>query len=136
MAVSTDLLTDAQLTDAVAAQLSPPKADGVTSFTLHAPLELLARTALLPLVEPGARDAARERLAGLGGAYVAAGDGVPEPAPRAYDDLDQDGVHAVHRGAGHEAGHEPARPGEELEERVRPHPAQPRAVRSGRCSAF
>jgi hypothetical protein len=93
MAVSTDLLTDAQLTDAVAAQLSPPKADGVTSFTLHAPLELLARTALLPLVEPGARDAARERLAGLGEAYVAAGAGVPEPAPRAYDDLDTATAH-------------------------------------------
>jgi hypothetical protein len=87
MAVSTDLLTDAQLTDAVAAQLSPPKADGVDSFTLHAPLELLARTALLPLVEPGARDAARDRLAWLGTTYVAAGDAAPEPEDRAYDDL-------------------------------------------------
>jgi len=87
MPMTTDLLTDAQLTDAVAARLTRPKADGVTSFTLHAPLELLARTALLPLVEPGARDPARERLAWLGDAYAAAGPEVDEPAPRAYDDL-------------------------------------------------
>ena len=87
MSLTTALLTDAQLTDAVATRLTPPKADGVTSFTLHAPLELLARTALLPLVEPGGRDAARDRLAWLGEAYTAAGDEVDEPAPRAYDDL-------------------------------------------------
>ncbi len=84
---TTAVLTDAQLTDVVAARLTPPKADGVTSFTLHAPLELLARTALLPLVEPVARDAARDRLAWLGEAYTAAGDAVDEPAARAYDDL-------------------------------------------------
>jgi hypothetical protein len=88
MAVHTDLLTDAQLTDLVGSQLTPPKADGVSSFTLHAPLELLARTALLPLVEPAARDAARERLAWLGDTYAAAGEGVGEPEARAYDDLD------------------------------------------------
>jgi hypothetical protein len=93
--VSTDLLTDAQLTDAVAAQLTPPKADGVDSFTLHAPLELLARTALLPMVEPCARDAARDRLARLGEAYVAAGESVPEPAPRAYDDHDTAVAHLL-----------------------------------------
>ena len=83
----TDVLSDAQLTDAVADRLAHPKADGVNSFTLHAPLELLARTALLPLVEPDARDAARDRLAWLGEAYRDAGDEVDEPAPRAYDDL-------------------------------------------------
>jgi hypothetical protein len=88
MAVRTDLLTDAQLTDAVADQLTPPKADGVDSFTLHAPLELLARTALLPLVEPEAREAARDRLARLGDTYAAAGEGVDPPPARAYDDLD------------------------------------------------
>src|SRR5690242_6173643 len=87
MALTTATSSDAQLTDAVAARLTPPKADGVTSFTLHAPLELLARTALLPLVEPGARDDARARLTWLGEAYTAAGDEVDEPATRAYDDL-------------------------------------------------
>jgi hypothetical protein len=39
------------------------------------------------MVEPDARDAARDRLAWLGDAYEAAGPSVPEPAPRAYDDL-------------------------------------------------
>lgn len=83
----TDLLSDAQLTDAVADRIAHPKAGGVNSFTLHAPLELLARTALLPLVEPDARGPARGRLAWLGEAYRDAGDEVDEPAPRAYDDL-------------------------------------------------
>ena len=87
MPLRTDLLTDAQLTDAVADRLAHPKAVGVTSFTLHAPLELLARTALLPLVEPDARDSARDRLAWLGESYRDAGDEVDEPAARAYDDL-------------------------------------------------
>ncbi|HYF46215.1 MAG TPA: hypothetical protein VD926_08400, partial [Acidimicrobiales bacterium] len=95
MLPKTDLLTDAQLTDAVAARLTRPKADGVTSFTLHAPLELLARTALLPLVEPTARDAARDRLAWLGDAYAEAGAEVDEPAPRAYDDLGTAVAHLV-----------------------------------------
>lgn len=83
----TELLSDAQLTDAVADRVARPKVDGVDSFTLHAPLELLARTALLPLVEPDARGAARDRLAWLGEAFREAGDEVDEPAPRAYDDL-------------------------------------------------
>src|SRR5687768_5693842 len=87
MAPTTDLVTDAALTDAVAARLTPPKAAGVSSFTLHDPLELLARIALLPLVEPDARDAARGRLAWLGQAYADAGEEVGEPGPRAYDDL-------------------------------------------------
>ncbi len=93
MPLRTDLLSDAQLTDSVADRIAHPKADGVTSFTLHAPLELLARTALLPLVEPDARVAARERLAWLGEAYRDAGDEVDEPATRAYDDLATAAVH-------------------------------------------
>lgn len=83
----TAALTDGQLTDAVADRLAHPKVDGVDSFTLHAPLELLARTALLPLTEPGARDDARARLLHVGERYAAAGPGGPEPAPRAFDDL-------------------------------------------------
>ena len=87
MTVRPAVSTDAQMTDAVADRLQHPKADGVTSFTLHAPLELLARTALLPYVEADARDAARDRLAWLGQAYTDAGDEVGEPGVRAYDDL-------------------------------------------------
>jgi hypothetical protein len=87
MTSRTSVLSDAQLTDSVADRLQHPKADGVTSFTLHAPLELLARTALLAHVESDARDAARDRLAWLGRAYAEAGDEVGEPGSRAYDDV-------------------------------------------------
>ena len=87
MTSRTSVLSDAQLTDSVADRLQHPKADGVTSFTLHAPLELLARSALLTYVEADARDAARDRLAWLGQTYAAAGDEVGEPGSRAYDDL-------------------------------------------------
>ena len=87
MTSRTSVLSDAQLTDSVADRLQHPKADGVTSFTLHAPLELLARSALLAYVEADARDAARDRLAWLGQTYAEAGDEVGEPGSRAYDDL-------------------------------------------------
>ena len=55
MTSRTSVLSDAQLTDSVADRLQHPNADGVTSFTLHAPLELLARSALLTYVETDAR---------------------------------------------------------------------------------
>ena len=78
--------SDAQLCDDVAACVARPKRAPADSFVLHAPLELLARMALLPLVRPGARGAARERLAALAAEYAAAGDEVGEPRARAYDD--------------------------------------------------
>lgn len=78
--------SDALLCDQVAARVARPKQAPADSFVLHAPLELLARMALLPLVRPDARDAARERLVALGAQYAAAGDEVAEPRPRAYDD--------------------------------------------------
>lgn len=59
---------------------------GAGRLVLHAPLELLARTALLPLVRPDARDEARDRLVALGAQYAAAGDEVGEPRECAYDD--------------------------------------------------
>ena len=40
-------LSDAELTDAVARVISHPKAEAADSFILHAPLELMARSALL-----------------------------------------------------------------------------------------
>lgn len=76
--------SDAQLCDQVAARIARPKEAPADSFVLHAPLELLARTALLPLVAAGERAAARERLAQLGTDYGAAGAEIAEPAPRAY----------------------------------------------------
>ncbi|MCH7789954.1 MAG: hypothetical protein IH940_11020, partial [Acidobacteria bacterium] len=54
-------LTDADLAFEVSTLLSPPRTID-NSFTLHAPLELLARLALLPLVHPEQRAAARRRF--------------------------------------------------------------------------
>jgi hypothetical protein len=84
-AFTTPPASDARLGDEVAARVARPKRAPADSFVLHAPLELLARMALLPLVRPDARGAARERLAALGTQYAAAGDEVGEPCDRAYD---------------------------------------------------
>lgn len=81
-----DAASDARLGDEVAAAVARPKRAPADSFVLHAPLELLARTALLPLVRPDAHGAARDRLAALGAQYAAAGDEVGEPRRCAYDD--------------------------------------------------
>lgn len=67
-------LSDAELADTVASVISLPKAAPADSFILHAPLELLARCALLTLVEPDARDLARRRMLWLGATFAAAGD--------------------------------------------------------------
>lgn len=78
-------LSDARLSELIALVVSRPKVARASSFVLHAPLELLARTALLPMVEPPAREAARQRLLWLGAAYREAGAEVPDPAPSSYD---------------------------------------------------
>ncbi len=65
--------SDARLVDAVVAAITPPKTAAPSSFVLHAPLELLARAALLPLVEPAARPAARRLIAAVGVRYAHAG---------------------------------------------------------------
>ncbi len=95
METATDLTTDAQLADGVSARLAHPKVAAADSFILHAPLEALARTALLPLVEPSARAAARERLAWVGETYTAAGEELGPAAPRAYDGIDVATAHLV-----------------------------------------
>ena len=59
-------LSDAELCEGVAGLLAVPRRAPADSFVLHAPLELLARTALLPLVHPASRERASppDRLAG------------------------------------------------------------------------
>jgi hypothetical protein len=52
----------------------PKRARGGSSFVLHAPLELLARAALLQHVAPDVRDFARRRIAEIGVRYANAGD--------------------------------------------------------------
>ena len=71
---------DAQLVDAVASALETPRASlQPSSFVLHAPLELLARAALLPFVSLEARAGARHRIAQIAARYAREG----EPAPEA-----------------------------------------------------
>src|SRR5262249_13787994 len=76
--------SDAELCDAVAERIARPKVAEADSFVLHAPLELLARSALLPLVAPAARERARRRLAQVGAAYEAWGAEVDDPPARAW----------------------------------------------------
>src|SRR6188474_1105692 len=76
--------SDAQLSDVAAEAISHPKIEPADSFVLHAPLELLARTALLPLVEHESRPLARQRLTWLAATYEAAGEEIGEPERRDY----------------------------------------------------
>lgn len=75
--------SDAVLIDAVAAAVAPPKRDADTSFLTHAPLELAARAALLPMVAPAARDRARRRIAAIAARYQVEGEEI-EGKARSY----------------------------------------------------
>jgi hypothetical protein len=71
-----DDLSDVALAERAAAVLAVPRAEVIGdrfSFVLHAPLELLARVALLPLVDPSARSMARRRIALLAEGYAESG---------------------------------------------------------------
>lgn len=68
-----DLWSDVALADAIAGVLGRPRLDPPDSFVLHAPLELLARTALLPWVSPDHRAAARRQMASIAARFDAFG---------------------------------------------------------------
>lgn len=74
--------SDAQLVASVVAALTPPKIAAPSSFVLHAPLELLARAALLPHVAPAARPQARRQIAAIGVRYAHAGASAEAPNAR------------------------------------------------------
>ena len=82
-----DDVSDTDLMARVAAVVSAPRADPADSFVLHAPLELAARVALLPRVEPDERTAARAQIAAIATAYEAFGSSVPPPGARTFDSL-------------------------------------------------
>jgi hypothetical protein len=84
--LETSELSDAALLHLAALRISQPKLEPADSFILHAPLELLARTALLSFVGPEARPAARDRIAGVAETYSAAGEAADDPLPRTWDD--------------------------------------------------
>ena len=73
--------SDEELVTAVAQAVARPKEAPADSFVLHAPLELLARASLLPLVRPAGREAARAQLTQLAATYHAAGPELSDPEP-------------------------------------------------------
>lgn len=75
-----DQVGDDRLLDLAASMVAVPLDAPPTSFTLHAPLELLARRRLLGLVDPDRRRAVRQRMAWVAATYRDAGPAVG-PAP-------------------------------------------------------
>lgn len=73
--------SDAELVEAAAARLAVPRIEPADSFVLHAPLELMARAALLRYVEPAGRDEARARIGRLADQFDASGAGLDQPTP-------------------------------------------------------
>jgi hypothetical protein len=81
-------LSDAELYREVAGVVSRPPRRGLTSFTLHAPLEVMARYGLLRLVDPRERELARLQMAASGCVYGARVNFLPAPATvKAFPDL-------------------------------------------------
>lgn len=77
-----DRLADIDLVSSCAAVIDRPKQAPPDSFVLHAPLELMARAALLGRVAPPGRHPARRRLLWTAATYAAAGPPVvAAPAP-------------------------------------------------------
>src|SRR5664279_3108969 len=77
-------LSDEQAFELAARVVAQAKHDPANSFVLHAPLELLARRALLPHVPPSRRDAVRERMLWVAATYERAGDPATTAAPQAF----------------------------------------------------
>jgi hypothetical protein len=102
---------DSELVDLCAQAIAKPKRERHgNSFVLHAPLELLARAALLQVVSPHVRSMARRRIAEIAVRYAAAGEELEfssisfvdvtaagEALTRAMNDGDQASAHAAAR---------------------------------------
>jgi hypothetical protein len=72
-------LPDEQLLEAAIGVITPPKIARPSSFVLHAPLELLARVALLPYVASDAYPQARRQIAAVAVRYAHAGPVIDDP---------------------------------------------------------
>ncbi len=81
--------TDVDVAESVASSLAMPRSEAPDSFVLHAPLELLARAAVLPHVSPDHRADAHARMRSIAPRF----DAFAEPAPIA--DVDFDDVQAA-----------------------------------------
>lgn len=73
-------LSDAEIYDQVCPIVARPPVRGLTSFTLHAPLEVMARYGLMRLVEPSDRELARLQMVASAAAYGHQVDLMPAPA--------------------------------------------------------
>jgi hypothetical protein len=73
-------LSDAELFDQVCRIVARPPMRGLTSFTLHAPLEVMARYGLMRLVEPSDRELARLQMVASAAVYGHQVDLMPAPA--------------------------------------------------------
>ncbi len=80
-------LSDADLFDRTASAVSIPRQQVANSFVLHAPLELMARRLLLPLVPPRFRRTAREHMIRVAALYEQAGDPVEPDRAGTYDSV-------------------------------------------------
>ncbi len=88
-----DQLTDHQLFGLIAENVSEPTENG-SSFTMHAPLQLLARKRLLPFVKPDERRMARMQMVSLCARYQAQGPTIAPPQqlidlPNRWNAIDQ-----------------------------------------------
>lgn len=86
-AATTVTASDLRLVEDVADVLATPREDPADSFVLHAPLELVARTALLPFVAPDHRATARDQIVAIGTDFEAFGAPVAAPTPDEHDSL-------------------------------------------------
>jgi hypothetical protein len=78
---------DDEIFDVAARAIAHPKRDPADSFILHAPLELLARRALLRLAPNPRRDAVRKRMLWVAAKYKRASEPAPPVAPVEYESV-------------------------------------------------
>ncbi len=72
-------LSDAEIFDQACQIVARPRVQGVTSFTLHAPLEVMARYGLMRLVDPSDREMARMQIVASAAVYGHQVELIPEP---------------------------------------------------------
>jgi hypothetical protein len=80
--------SDARLVADIGDILAVPREDPADSFVLHAPLELVARAALLPFVAPDHRDRARDQITAIASEFQEFGPPVAEPSADGYDSVE------------------------------------------------
>src|SRR5882757_722652 len=72
-------LSDAEIFDQICAIVARPRVRGLTSFTQHAPLEVMARYGLMRFVEPSDRELARLQMVASAAVYGHQVDLMPDP---------------------------------------------------------